>query len=100
MAKQIKRYSIILLFGVIISFQGQSQEIENGKPLPEILSHLEKRFDIQFNYAEDVISSLVVAPPSESLTLLEALNHLELETGLLFKLTDDNTVLVIWRQFL
>ncbi|MEO1031143.1 MAG: TonB-dependent receptor plug domain-containing protein [Bacteroidota bacterium] len=95
MAKQIKRYSIALLFSFMFSFQAQSQETGNKKPLSEILSTLEKRFNIQFNYAEDVISNIIIVVPSESLSLEETLNYLELETELLFRITEDNIVLVI-----
>ncbi|WP_422106868.1 TonB-dependent receptor plug domain-containing protein [Winogradskyella sp.] len=95
MAKQIKRYSIALLFSFMFSFQAQSQETGNKKPLSEILSTIEKRFNIQFNYAEDVISNIIITVPSESLSLEETLNYLELETELLFRITEDNMVLVI-----
>ncbi|WP_299112337.1 TonB-dependent receptor plug domain-containing protein [uncultured Winogradskyella sp.] len=95
MAIQIKQYIIVLLFSFIFSFKAHSQESENKLPLSEILSVLEKRFNIQFNYAEDAVSNVLITLPSEALSKEETLNYLEATTNFLFRLTDDNTVLVI-----
>lgn len=95
MAIQIKRLITVLFLGFIFSFQIHSQDTEKKKPLSEILSALEQRFNIQFNYAEDLVSSVKVIGPSQSLSLEEVLNYLKEKTNFIFQLTDDNTVLVI-----
>ncbi|WP_282042454.1 FecR domain-containing protein [Winogradskyella flava] len=95
MAIQIKRLITVLFLGFIFSFQIHSQDTEKKKPLSEILSALEQRFNIQFNYAEDLVSNVKVIGPSQSFSLEEVLNYLKEKTNFIFQLTDDNTVLVI-----
>lgn len=98
MAIQTKQYIIILLFNFIFSFQAHTQEIENKQPLPDILSALATQFNIQFNYAEDELLEIEIVAPSQELSLNDVLQYLEVKTGFLFKLMDDNVVLVITKS--
>ncbi|MBO6880006.1 TonB-dependent receptor plug domain-containing protein [Winogradskyella sp.] len=100
MAIQTKRFIVILLLSFVFSFPTHSQETENKQSLSEILSLLEKRFNVQFNYAEDAISQTEITPPNETLTLNETLNYLETVTDFLFRLTEDQMVLVILKDTL
>lgn len=95
MAIQIKRYIVLLFLSFIFSFYSYSQETENKQSLSNILVTLEKRFNVQFNYAEDVISKIEIIAPSKELSLRDTLNYLESVTNFSFQLTNDNMVLVI-----
>ncbi|MAB47158.1 MAG: TonB-dependent receptor [Flavobacteriaceae bacterium] len=95
MAIQIKQYILVLLLSFSFSFCALSQETESKIALSEILALLEQRYKVQFNYAEDAISAILVKPPQENLSLQEALNYLEIQTDFSYQLTDDNMVLVI-----
>ncbi|MCB0400160.1 MAG: TonB-dependent receptor [Winogradskyella sp.] len=98
MAIQIKQYIIVLLLSLSFSFCAFSQETEHKQPLSEILALLEQRYKVQFNYAEDVVSNILVKPPSETLSLNEVLSYLEIQTDFRYQLTDDNMVLVIMNE--
>lgn len=95
MTIRTKRFIVILLLSFVFSFPTHSQETGNKQSLSEILNLLEKRFNVQFNYAEDAISKTEITPPSQTLTLNETLNYLEAVTDFLFRLTEDQMVLVI-----
>ncbi|WP_296383895.1 FecR domain-containing protein [Winogradskyella sp.] len=95
MAKQTKRYILILFLSFIFSLETSAQETSTKLPLSEILNSLEKQFNIQFNYAEDAIFETEIVAPSKSLSLDETLKYLESQTGFKFTLTNDNMVLII-----
>ncbi|WP_369998751.1 FecR domain-containing protein [Winogradskyella sp.] len=95
MTIRTKRFIVILLLSFVFSFPTHSQETGNKQSLSEILNLLEKRFNVQFNYAEDAISKTEITPPNQTLTLNETLNYLEAVTDFLFRLTEDQMVLVI-----
>ena len=97
MAIQSKWYItiVILFFSFIFSLHTYSQNTENTQALSEVFNALEKRFNIQFNYAEDAISKMKIVAPSKNLSLEETLQYLETETNFSFRLTDDRMVLVI-----
>lgn len=94
MAIQTKQYLLILLLSLFISFTSHAQKAEQIA-LTKVLSSLESRFNIQFNYAEDIVSKTHLIPPSSSLSLQNTLLYLEAKTRLIFKMTGDNVVLVI-----
>ncbi len=98
MAIQIKQYILVLLLSFSFSFCAFSQETESRMSLSEILPILEQRYKVQFNYAEDAVSGILVKPPQETLSLQEALNYLEIQTDFSYQLTDDNMVLVIMNE--
>jgi len=95
MAIQIKQYILVLLLSLSFSFCAFSQETESKQSLSEILSLLEQRYKVQFNYAEDAISGILVKPPKSTLSLKEVLNYLEINTDFQYQITEDNMVLVI-----
>ena len=95
MAKQIKRYILILLLIFIFSTETSAQETSTEQPLSEILRTLETQFTIQFNYAEDAILKTEIVPPPKNRSLKKTLQYLESNTRFKFVLTDDNIVLVI-----
>ena len=98
MAIQIKQYIIVLLLSFSFSFCAFSQDTESRISLSEILPILEQRYEVQFNYAEDAVSAILVKPPQSKLSLKEVLNYLEIQTDFSYQLTDDNMVLVIMNE--
>ena len=76
MAIQIKQYILVLLLSFSFSFCAFSQETESKQSLSEILSTLEQRYKVQFNYAEDAVSDILIKPPKSTLSLKEALNYI------------------------
>lgn len=49
-------------------------------PLIEILSEIQSRFDVQFNYAEEKLLNIELEKPSENFSLLETLDYLSTKT--------------------
>ncbi|WP_431108378.1 TonB-dependent receptor plug domain-containing protein [Winogradskyella poriferorum] len=95
MAIQIKQYILVLLLSFSFSFCALSQETESKIALSEILPILEQRYKVQFNYAEDAVSGILVKPPQSKLSLKEVLNYLEIHTDFQYQITEENMVLVI-----
>lgn len=95
MAIKTRRYLLIILLSFIFSLKSNAQETNKKMPLSEILSVLEKHFNIQFNYAEDAIFEIEILPPSRHISLSKTLQYLEKETDFEYILADDNVVLVI-----
>ncbi len=95
MAVKTKWYLVIILLSFIFSLTSIAQESNKTLPLSDLLSKLEIQYNIQFNYAEDLISKKVIEEPSRELTLADILIYLEEKTGFTYTLTNDNMVLVI-----
>jgi hypothetical protein len=95
MAKQTKRYLFIIFISFIFSLGSNAQETSKRLPLVEVLSFLEIQYNIQFNYAEDAISKIVIAEPSKDLSLSDILIYLSDKTDLEFTLINNNMVLVV-----
>lgn len=95
MTKQIKRYILIVFLSLICTLRVNAQETNTAISLNEILSVLENRFNVQFNYAEDAVSNIVIEAPAENLSLNATLRYLEAQTNFAFIITDNKTILVI-----
>jgi TonB-dependent Receptor Plug Domain len=95
MAIKIRQYLVLLFLSFIFNIHVYSQASENKQSLSAILSAIEKRFNTQFNYAEDLVAQLEIVAPSETLSLKETISYLESVTNFSFHITDDNTILVI-----
>lgn len=93
----IKQYFFVILFNFVFFLEANAQETTTKLPLSEVLLVLEKQYNIQFNYAEDAVSNIVIIAPSQTMQLNDLLAYLEDESGLTFTLTGDNMVLVISR---
>jgi len=93
MAIKNKLY-FLCFFLLMFSFEISAQETKNKQSLTQVLTALQTQHDIQFNYAEDSLEGYTVIPPSENLTLNEALSYLEFNTKFSFKILDDTFILV------
>jgi hypothetical protein len=95
MGKISSGYNFILILICFLSFNPILGQNEKGElVLHDIFIQLESRYEIQFNFAEDNIEGINIIPPSENLSLNEALDYLRNQTGLAFRLMNSNFVLV------
>lgn len=81
---------LLLLF----SFEIKAQETQTKLPLTDVFNTLQKQYNIQFNYAEDVLDGITIIPPSNDLTIPEVILYLEANTTLFFEILDDTFILV------
>ncbi|MGM5469274.1 TonB-dependent receptor plug domain-containing protein [Flavobacteriaceae bacterium LMO-SS05] len=86
--------SILLINACVLHAQERHEPI----PLSELFVLLQTKFEVQFNYAEDVIAGIVLSPPPENLTLQESLLYLQQNTNLSFTSLHDNLILVTSKQ--
>lgn len=92
MKKRIRKFVLIIF---LISFSGlRSQNSNEVKPLVEIVSILETKYQVQFNYAEDIVQNIVIKEPNETFSLEESLAYLQKATGLTFTIISSNIVLI------
>jgi len=98
MGKTIKIVAIFCIgFWCLIS-SGYAQESANKEPLTVVLSKLQKQYNIQFNYAEDMVKDVFIKAPSTPMLLDELLAYLEINTQLSFTTISDDIVLVKPKQ--
>ncbi|RSK39708.1 TonB-dependent receptor [Mangrovimonas spongiae] len=90
-------YVLIFLFSCVT--YAQIQDENKGKtPILQVFSLLEKQYDVQFNYAQDVISDIKTQKPPSNLSLKAALSFLETQTGLNYILMNKKFILVQAKQ--
>lgn len=87
---------VILIFCVLlINASGlKAQEQNASLPLSDIFNLLQKKHDVQFNYAEDIIKDISLTPPSDNFSLEESLKYLQQNTFLSFTILNENLILV------
>ncbi|MEM5564422.1 TonB-dependent receptor plug domain-containing protein [Psychroserpens sp. AS72] len=93
MAIKNKVYFLCFLF-FALSFVTIAQNTQKKQPLTQVLTTLQHQYNIQFNYAEASLKGVLIIPPSETLTLNQALSYLELNTKFSFKNLDGTFILV------
>lgn len=71
-----------------------SQIKDDKKSLVKILNTIQLKYNHQFIYADDVIQGVFLQDLPDSLTLQEAIIHLEKETGLSILFLDDNFIAI------
>lgn len=95
MIKKTKRLITILLLNLILFQLSFAQEANSNHPLSNLLQTLQSQFQVEFNYAEDVIKDITIKAPSKDLSLDAILSYLESETHLTFKRIDNNRILIL-----
>ena len=94
MAIKNKLYFLCFLF-LLFSFEINAQEIPAKRPLTEVFIELQKQYNIQFNFAEDMLEGITIVPPSEDLSLEDVLLYLEVNT--LFSFSNQNGIFILVR---
>ena len=88
------RNKLIFLFNVIVilnsvPFYGQQPPDE---PLLSVLEKLQERFEVQFNYASDLVEGYQVKSPESNQGLQEVIAYLQEQTQLEFVFISDTVV--------
>ena len=91
---RIKLFFIYTLICLFHATQAIAQTQPENKSLHDVLEAVEKRFNIQFNYAEDVIAEIFIPQIPENSSLDNILNHLESNTGLSFSQLNEEIILI------
>lgn len=94
MGKISKLIVLSICILLINTFALNAQEHNGQHPISELFDALQIKFNVQFNYAEDIVSGILLEPPSENFSLQEALTYFEQHTNLSFSLLNDNLILV------
>ncbi|KFB01977.1 TonB-dependent receptor [Mangrovimonas yunxiaonensis] len=96
----INQKRVVCLLVLCFSFSGFTQnpaEQKAAMPLVEVLVLLQEQHEVQFNYAEDVISGIKTPVPPKHYTLQETLAFLKTTTGLNY-LVMNGAFILIQRQ--
>ena len=93
--KQLFYLFILLQLGGTSLF---AQDANTEVPLTQVLETLEERFGYKFNYLEETVDAIIVAPPSAALTSEESLEYLREVTGLSIHIVDDNFVTILHKS--
>jgi hypothetical protein len=80
---------ILLFFNSTITI---AQEINKSEPLDRILSALETRFDVQFNYASALVENVSIPAIDTSLSLKETIANLGEQSNLDFVFVSKNII--------
>lgn len=94
MRKRISKFILSASLLLIIPLNINAQEDNKEQNLVQVIAKIQRQYNIQFNYAEDVIRSIRLKPSAKTLSLTDALKYLEKTTGLIFTLMNNDFVLV------
>ena len=81
----------ILLF---ISGFSYGQDYSSKLPLIDVLTSIEKQFNVKFSYAFDDVNTIFIEAPNPNLNLSETIEYLNSKTLLNFKVLDDRYITV------
>ncbi|PNQ75432.1 TonB-dependent receptor [Hanstruepera neustonica] len=62
--------------------------------LHDVLEAAEKKYGVQFNYAEDVIAGIHISPPADDLSIEDLIIFLETQSKLIFSRLNDSIILI------
>ncbi len=80
----VRRYLISALFIMLIWGSSIAQENLRTVPLISILAELEQKYNVQFNYAAQLIENIKTARPGDELSLQKSIEFLSQSTGFRF----------------
>jgi hypothetical protein len=89
----IVQISICLLF-LNTWFLNSQTNVQEERPLVEVLREIETRFRITFNFADENVIGIKVVPPPTHLTLEQTLTYLSEETGLDFSQLGNRSAII------
>ncbi|TXG39337.1 TonB-dependent receptor [Seonamhaeicola maritimus] len=95
-----KTNQIIILFSFILLalFNVSAQEKNKKQSLASVIHTLQNKFNVKFNYAEDIIEDVFLIAPEDHLTLPEVLKHLESNTTLLYTRLDNIVIIKLKKE--
>ncbi|MCA1919268.1 MAG: TonB-dependent receptor, partial [Flavobacterium piscis] len=74
---------MLFIFFLVLNLSAQNKG--NAIPLKKILIEIEQQHQVNFNYTEDNVAGLEVAPPKKTLSLEQKLQYLAKKTNLAFE---------------
>ncbi|WP_222983405.1 TonB-dependent receptor plug domain-containing protein [Flagellimonas meishanensis] len=89
------RNKLILLFHtltILFSISSFGQRTQADEPLVSVLTQLQERFQVQFNYASQLVENIHIKRPGDNLDLDEVLTYLKESTGLDFGFVSDTVI--------
>lgn len=90
-----KRKSLLIFTCLLCSIFSFSQNlIHESKLLSEILIEIEKEYEVTFTYANKVIETIKITPPSNKTTLPETIEYLKEKTSLAFTFSTATNILI------
>jgi hypothetical protein len=91
-----KRLQGLVFYLLIIVFCNLtfSQTQEEKQPLVQILTQLEKRYDVKFSFETKTIENISIVPLYPELSLEQAINQLKLATKLNFEVLSDRFITI------
>jgi hypothetical protein len=91
----VSKYKGILFFSVLFFSSLLCAQIkQERKPLIEIVTSLQEKYEYQFTYADDVIEGLFILAPKQHLTFKEIIRYLQKETGLVFQFLENKFIAI------
>jgi len=93
---KINRLKPLLIFTFLLySIFSFSQNLtKESKLLSEILVEIEKEYEVTFTYANKVIETIKITPPSKKITLPEIIEYLKEKTSLAFTFSTSTNILI------
>lgn len=87
---------LILLYFTLVFHSFNSTAQGNGKTeaLSSVLLVLQKRFEVQFNYASALVEPIVITPPDDALSLKEWVVYLSQQSKLKFVFVSDSIIAI------
>jgi len=90
-----KRKSLLIFTCILYSIFSFSQNLtEESKLLSEILVEIEKEYEVTFTYANKVIDTIKITPPSKKFTFPETIEYLKEKTSLAFTVSTSTNILI------
>jgi hypothetical protein len=93
---KINKLKALLIFTCLLySIFSFSQNLtKKSKLLSEILVEIEKEYEVTFTYANKVIETTNITPPSKKITFPETIEYLKEKTGLTFTFSTSTNILI------
>jgi len=93
---KINKLKPLLIFTCLLySIFSFSQNItRESKLLSEIIVEIEKEYEVTFSYANKVIETIKITPPSKKITLPEIIEYLKEKTSLAFTFSTSTNILI------
>ena len=92
------RFRVVLLIFILFNFSlgisAIAQEMKEPVALKNILKNFEQRFNRNFSYANEALDTILIIPPSKSLSFQEFLVYLEEKTGLIFTILNPTIIAI------
>jgi len=91
----VSKYRKILFFTILFFSTLLCAQIkQEKKPLIEIVTSLQEKYNYQFTYADDVIDGVFVLSPKQGLAFNEIIKYLQKETGLIFQFLENKFIAI------